>query len=201
MEPATVIAITAAAATLAEKLVSTWSEVNGEKEVVVCIANLTNDVELSLVYQSGDNDSGQHGKFVGSPPPTQLLSGKSCLVSSRKSNWAWTGNTNGLVYLAKKNGYPDLYLMICWCVPLFGATYYHIQWRKTWKASDMRSQLLVDIAERQVSNSELYSLYGMQRVEEVVTDDSQKKVTLLATSTFGVAPLKVFIHRETVAKQ
>jgi hypothetical protein len=189
MEPATAIAITQAAIALTSELVSVWGDINGDKQMVVNVINATADADMKLAYQSEDDDEDQHGKFVKSPPRNSLAPGQNCLVSSSKSNWSATGNTNGLVYGVTRGGVTR-YLTIAWCVPYLGAPYYHVGWSETWDKNAMRSKLLTGLASRKITDSNLYNIYGMQRSQQSFGGLGD----LYATSTFGFAPLRVFVH-------
>jgi hypothetical protein len=186
MEPTTVIALTTAAASLADTLVSTWSDVIGKCEMLVCIVNATEDVNLKLVYQSEPTNSGQHGKFVKEPAGEVILPRENQSISSAKRSWETYGNCNGVVYRAQV-GKVAHYLTLCWENPYSGQPYYHIGWSNSWSRDEMDAKLLQGLAKRQVADPERHSIYGIQRVE---TSDKRLK----ASASFGIAPLKVVVH-------
>ena len=117
MDPATVLAVVEGIETaidLGDKICSTWSQINGDKGLIVSLANYAPDVTLEIVYQSEDDDDDQHGKFFEQVPVAKIPPGDCKLFKSVKSNWSATGNTNGVVYRATKKGADaPRYLHIC----------------------------------------------------------------------------------------
>ncbi len=154
IDPVTAIGIATAAYEIADTIGSLASSAFGSSAMTVEIFNLTEDVTLSLEYQSTRTDEGVEGKFSGDlsgkgPPPDKIPpakkdeKAKAGVFQSVNRDNDPRGNRNFVIYKAQKPGFHPIYLRIAWSIPGEGPlTFYFVRWQREWNMEEHRDNVV-----------------------------------------------------------